>query len=172
MSERKLVSVDEYARMHGISKTKVYAMLNGSLSHCLVKKNGIKYIDISLCGEEEHEHSTFVEQQQAPAQQTERKEEPAQRQEDKEDAEDTARYRAEIERLQKELEEERRYSREKDAKMIELMEKVMQLTENTQTLTARVQEQQVMLQQPNRKTLLISDGTERKGIFGWFRRKK
>ena len=172
MSEKKLVSVDEYARMHGISKSKVYTMLKGSLSHCLVKKGGMKFIDISLCDKPEQEQPTFIEQQQAPEQQTESKEEPAQRKETVEDKEELERYRIEIERLQKELEEERRHSREKDSKMLDLMGRVMELTENTQKLTARVQEQQAMLQQSSGRTLLISDGTERKGLFGWFKRRK
>ena len=169
MSEKKLVSVDEYARIHGISKTKVYTMLKGSLSHCLVKKDGMKFIDISLCDESVKELPTFIEQQQATEQLIESKEEPSQ---EKETVEELERYKTEIERLQKELEEERRHSREKDSKMLDLMGRVIELTENTQKLTARVQEQQVMLQQSSSRTLLISDGTERKGLFGWFKRRK
>ena len=169
MSQQKLVSVDEYARMKGVSKSHIYSLMKGSLADRVVKKNGTKFIDISDRADPEQEKKTSNEKQQTPAQQAESKEE-VEKKEEQQSKE--AEYKAEIERLQKELETEREYSRTKDNKMMELMEKVLELTENTQKLTARVQEQQVMLQQKEQHPILITDGTEKKSWFSRFKRKK
>lgn len=169
MSEQKLVSVDEYAKLKGVSKSYVYSLMKNVLADRVVKKNGTKFIDIAERAEEKKVQQTSNEQQQAPAQQMESNEEPA-KEEEKQTVED--KYKEEIARLQRELEEERKHSREKDTKLLDLMDKVLELTKNTQQLTARVQEQQVMLQQKDQQQILITDGTEKKSWFSRFKRKK
>lgn len=156
MNERKLVSVEEYARLKGISKTSVYSMLKGALTDCLVVKNGIKYIDISEPDKEQEDSSTI-----------EQKQEPTKGSEESFSADE---YKAEIERLRNELEEERRHSRSKDSKLLEMMDKVIKLTENTQILTARIQEQQILIQQ-NQRLLEDNANKPKRSIFQWFRRK-
>lgn len=168
MSDKHLYTIGEYAKLKGVSKTHIYNLLKSTLKECLVIENGVKYIDISKVRESAG-HTNYETQQQATAQQTDSK---VEEQETTREQPNIEEYKIEIERLRTELEEERRFSREKDKKVLELMDKVMQLTENTQTLTARVQEQQVMLQQSKHKALFLTDGEERKGLFGWFRRRK
>lgn len=164
MNERKLVSVEEYARLKGISKTTVYSMLKGALSDCLVVKNGIKYIDISEPTKEQEDSST-IEQKQEPEKGGE---ESAK---DSTESFSADEYKAEIERLRNELEEERRHSRSKDSKLLEMMDKVIKLTENTQILTARIQEQQILIQQ-NQRLLEDNANKPKRSIFQWFRRKQ
>ena len=65
MSQQKLVSVDEYARMKGVSKSHIYSLMKDSLADRVVKKNGTKFIDISDRADQEQEKKTSNEKGRA-----------------------------------------------------------------------------------------------------------
>lgn len=162
MSERKLVSVEEYSRLKGISKTTVYSMLKGSLANRLVVKNGIKYIDISEKNEEDNSNTIETHKTEDAKKTTETNIES--------ESFVIVKYEKEIEQLRKELEDERKHSRDKDNKLLEMMDRVIKLTENTQILTARVQEQQSLIYQ-ERKLLEDNTKEQKKGLLKWIKDK-
>ena len=169
MKDKKLLTIAAYAKKYQVSKTHVYSLLGTTLKDCVVEENGIKYIDESKLPETQVNPSSFAEHQEAPAQHQESKE---QRQEAAQD-QTVAEYKAEIERLKQELAEERRANREKDERVFALMDRVAQLTENTQILMGRVQEQQqrLMSDKKHKQLLLSGEDTEKRGLFSWIRDK-
>lgn len=153
-----IISIDEYAKRNNVSKAYVYSLLKTTMAECVVKKNGVKFIDLDKINkpteenEEEELHNTNTVQ-------------PIY------DRKDIDKYKEEIERLKKELEEERAYNREKDKRILELLDKVMKLTENTQTLTLRIQEQNY-INSVQSNQLLIDKDSKVKDILSFFKRKK
>lgn len=143
-------TVSEYARLCNISKAEVYRRINNEWKSIAVKENGTWCIDTDRNNNDNESKTEEVikdKEEQKPKEET--KLEEAQK---------------EIEKLKRELAQEKERTIENEKRILDMMDKVIKLTENTQVLMARTQEQQ----------LLLTDGKTKKsnGIFGWLKRKK
>ena len=147
---KMLYTVAEYANMLNVKKAEIYKRIDTDLKEMAIKNNGVWYIETDRIGQTEAtEEQTNDSKKQKQTAEEDNKLKEAQK---------------EIERLREQLTQEQEHNRESEKRLLDMMEKVIKLTENTQILMARTQEQQ----------LLLSDGQEkqRKGLFSWLKRKK
>ena len=149
MSDKKYISVSEYAEIKGITKQAVYKQLNNKLKPFLIVVENKKFIDLSALTEEERErfnNGLTTEEQPLNNQ------------------------------IQPFLESQ---IQEKDKIIESLLRQVENLQEQNSKLTDLLHNSQVLL--AAEKKLYIEQGTaaapdavevkEKKGFFGWFRKK-
>lgn len=145
-----LYTVAEYANMLNVKKAEIYKRIDTDLKEMAIKNNGVWYIETDRIGQTEAtEEQTNDSKKQKQTAEEDNKLKEAQK---------------EIERLREQLTQEQEHNRESEKRLLDMMEKVIKLTENTQILMARTQEQQ----------LLLTDGQKqhRNGILSWLKRKK
>ena len=149
MSDKKYISVSEYAEIKGITKQAVYKQLNKKLQPFLIVVENQKFIDLMALTEEERErfnNSLTTDEQPLNNQ------------------------------IQPFLESQ---IEEKDKIIESLLRQVENLQEQNSKLTDLLHNSQVLL--AAEKKLYIEQGTaaapdavevkEKKGFFGWFRKK-
>lgn len=141
-----LLTISEFSKKYKISKQYIIDKLESDYKPYLVIRGKRVYID-----EEKYNSAENQEQQLTIPIDTEskKKEErpiPAEN-------EELVRAREEIAQLKAELEKERQKNNDTQEKLMEMMDKTLKLTENTQILMGRLQEQE---------RLLIASTTERK----------
>lgn len=136
-----------FAEKFGISKDEVYKNLNTTYKAYVTKERGIFYIDEQAARQEQTEVkveetvSTISEEQ-------------------KELNNNNALidgYKAQINELKQELAKEREKNSETEAKLLEMMDKVIKLTENTQILMAQIQSQHQLLIENSKKKRTIRE---------------
>lgn len=136
-----------FAEKFGISKDEVYKNLNTTYKSYVTKERGIFYIDEQAARQEQTEVkveetvSTISEEQ-------------------KELNNNNALidgYKAQINELKQELAKEREKNSETEAKLLEMMDKVIKLTENTQILMAQIQSQHQLLIENSKKKRTIRE---------------
>lgn len=136
-----------FAEKFGIPKDEVYKNLNTTYKAYVTKERGIFYIDEQAARQEQTEVkveetvSTISEEQ-------------------KELNNNNALidgYKAQINELKQELAKEREKNSETEAKLLEMMDKVIKLTENTQILMAQIQSQHQLLIENSKKKRTIRE---------------
>ena len=134
-------TITGFSEKFDIPKDEVIKNLNTTYKAYVTKERGITYID----------------EQAARQEQTEAKIEEAvitTSEEQKEVSDNKALidgYKAQINELKQELAKEREKNSETEAKLLEMMDKVIKLTENTQILMAQIQSQHQQLLIENSK---------------------
>ena len=134
-------TITGFSEKFGIPKDEVIKNLNTTYKAYVMKERGITYID----------------EQAARQEQTEAKIEEAvssTSEEQKKVSNNKALidgYKAQISELKQELAKEREKNSETEAKLLEMMDKVIKLTENTQILMAQIQSQHQQLLIENSK---------------------
>lgn len=136
-------TITGFSEKFGIPKDEVIKNLNTTYKAYVMKERGITYID----------------EQAARQEQTEAKIEEAVSSTSEEQKEVSNNktlidgYKAQISELKQELAKEREKNSETEAKLLEMMDKVIKLTENTQILMAQIQSQhqQLLIENSKRK---------------------
>ena len=140
------MTVAEFAKKQGVSKSSIYNKLNTVYKDCVVVKNGIRYIETdkikatkSTVRQTPVVEQTAIQLDNNDDKQQETVEEDkviAEKEVDKrQTAEEDKKIRAleeEVERLRKELDDERKASKDKETRILDMTEKVIKLTENAQ----------------------------------------
>lgn len=140
-------TITGFAEKFNIPKDEVIKNLNTTYKAYVTKERGITYID----------------EQAARQKQTEAKKEEAVSpvsEEQKEVSDNKALidgYKAQINELKQELAKEREKNSETEAKLLEMMDKVIKLTENTQILMAQIQSQHQLLIENSKKKRTIRE---------------
>lgn len=139
-------TITSFSEKFNIPKDEVIKNLNTTYKEYITKERGITYID----------------EQAARQEQTEVKEETVSTisKEQKEINNNTAlidEYKAQISKLKNELAKEREKNSETEAKLLEMMDKVIKLTENTQILMAQIQSQHQLLIENSKKKRTIRE---------------
>lgn len=138
-------TISGFAEKFGISKDEVYKNLNTTYKAYVTKERGIFYIDEQAARQEE----TKVEETVSTISE-----------EQKELNNNNALiegYKAQINELKQELAKEREKNSETEAKLLEMMDKVIKLTENTQILMAQIQSQHQLLIENSKKKRTIRE---------------
>lgn len=138
----------EFSKKYGIQKEYILENLYTVFSNYIVKEKGIIMLDERAI---EAVNKTSTERKEDRIE----KQEEVKRQTDKENIE-LIRAREEIDRLKAELAEEKESKKETEKRLLDMMEKVLELTDNAQKLTAMVN-----------RNLLLDDGRNKrdKGFF-------
>lgn len=140
-------TITGFSEKFDIPKDEVIKNLNTTYKAYVTKERGITYID----------------EQAARQEQTEAKIEEAvitTSEEQKEVSDNKALidgYKAQINELKQELAKEREKNSETEAKLLEMMDKVIKLTENTQILMAQIQSQHQLLIENSKKKRTIRE---------------
>ena len=140
-------TITGFSEKFGIPKDEVIKNLNTTYKAYVTKERGITYIDEQAARREQEETkikeavSTISEEQ-------------------KELNNNNALidgYKAQINELKQELAKEREKNSETEAKLLEMMDKVIKLTENTQILMAQIQSQHQLLIENSKKKRTIRE---------------
>lgn len=140
-------TITGFSEKFDIPKDEVYKNLNTTYKAYVTKERGIFYIDEQAARQEQTEVkveetvSTISEEQ-------------------KELNNNNALidgYKAQINELKQELAKEREKNSETEAKLLEMMDKVIKLTENTQILMAQIQSQHQLLIENSKKKRTIRE---------------
>lgn len=163
-----LVTVNEFSIKTGIKKNKVYSMIDSELKEFVTRNNGIIYIDIDKYRISISD-SIEIEKNRKNVNDSGKAEETVFYSSNNELQEENNRLKMEINRLEAELTEQRKANIEKDNRIFELIDSIVEITRNTQVLVARTQEQQNLLLKSAEKT---DKPSNKKGILGWIKRKR
>lgn len=134
-------TITGFSEKFGIPKDEVIKNLNMTYKAYITKERGITYIDEQAARQEQTEAK--IEEAVSPVSE-----------EQKEISDNKALidgYKAQISELKQELAKEREKNSETEAKLLEMMDKVIKLTENTQILMAQIQSQHQQLLIENSK---------------------
>ena len=134
-------TITGFSEKFDIPKDEVIKNLNTTYKAYVTKERGITYIDEQAARQEQTEAK--IEEAVIPTSE-----------EQKEVSDNKALidgYKAQINELKQELAKEREKNSETEAKLLEMMDKVIKLTENTQILMAQIQSQHQQLLIENSK---------------------
>ena len=140
-------TITSFSEKFNISKDEVIKNLNTTYKAYVTKERGITYIDEQAARREQEE--TKIEEAVNPV-----------NEEQKEISDNKALidgYKAQINELKQELAKEREKNSETEAKLLEMMDKVIKLTENTQILMAQIQSQHQLLIENSKKKRTIRE---------------
>lgn len=140
-------TITSFSEKFNISKDEVIKNLNTTYKAYVTKERGITYIDEQAARREQEE--TKIEEAVSPV-----------NEEQKEISDNKALidgYKAQINELKQELEKEREKNSETEAKLLEMMDKIIKLTENTQILMAQIQSQHQLLIENSKKKRTIRE---------------
>lgn len=140
-------TITSFSEKFNISKDEVIKNLNTTYKAYVTKERGITYIDEQAARREQEE--TKIEEAVSPV-----------NEEQKEISDNKALidgYKAQINELKQELAKEREKNSETEAKLLEMMDKVIKLTENTQILMAQIQSQHQLLIENSKKKRTIRE---------------
>lgn len=140
-------TITSFSEKFNISKDEVIKNLNTTYKAYVTKERGITYIDEQAARREQEE--TKIEEVVSPV-----------NEEQKEIIDNKALidgYKAQINELKQELAKEREKNSETEAKLLEMMDKVIKLTENTQILMAQIQSQHQLLIENSKKKRTIRE---------------
>lgn len=140
-------TITSFSEKFNISKDEVIKNLNTTYKAYVTKERGITYIDEQAARREQEE--TKIEEAVSPV-----------NEEQKEIIDNKALidgYKAQINELKQELAKEREKNSETEAKLLEMMDKVIKLTENTQILMAQIQSQHQLLIENSKKKRTIRE---------------
>jgi uncharacterized phage infection (PIP) family protein YhgE len=140
-------TITGFSEKFDIPKDEVIKNLNTTYKSYVTKERGITYIDEQAARQKQEE--TKVEETVSTISE-----------EQKELNNNNALidgYKAQISELKQELAKEREKNSETEAKLLEMMDKVIKLTENTQILMAQIQSQHQLLIENNKKKRTIRE---------------
>jgi len=140
-------TITGFSEKFDIPKDEVIKNLNTTYKAYVTKERGITYIDEQAARQKQEE--TKVEETVSTISE-----------EQKELNNNNALidgYKAQISELKQELEKEREKNSETEAKLLEMMDKVIKLTENTQILMAQIQSQHQLLIENSKKKRTIRE---------------
>lgn len=140
-------TITGFSEKFDIPKDKVIKNLNTTYKAYVTKERGITYIDEQAARQKQEE--TKVEETVSTISE-----------EQKELNNNNALidgYKAQINELKQELAKEREKNSETEAKLLEMMDKVIKLTENTQILMAQIQSQHQLLIENSKKKRTIRE---------------
>lgn len=140
-------TITGFSEKFDIPKDEVIKNLNTTYKAYVTKERGITYIDEQAARQEQTEAK--IEEAVIPT-----------REEQKEVSDNKALidgYKAQINELKQELAKEREKNSETEAKLLEMMDKVIKLTENTQILMAQIQSQHQLLIENSKKKRTIRE---------------
>lgn len=140
-------TITGFSEKFNITKDEVIKNLNTTYKAYVTKERGITYIDEQAAWQKQEE--TKVEETVSTISE-----------EQKELNNNNAlidEYKAQINELKQELAKEREKNSETEAKLLEMMDKVIKLTENTQILMAQIQSQHQLLIENSKKKRTIRE---------------
>mgnify|MGYP004527884185 FL=1 len=140
-------TITGFSEKFDIPKDEVIKNLNTTYKAYVTKERGITYIDEQAARQEQTEAK--IEEAVIPTSE-----------EQKEVSDNKALidgYKAQINELKQELAKEREKNSETEAKLLEMMDKVIKLTENTQILMAQIQSQHQLLIENSKKKRTIRE---------------
>ena len=140
-------TITGFSEKFDIPKDEVIKNLNTTYKAYVTKERGITYIDEQAARQKQEE--TKVEETVSTISE-----------EQKELNNNNAlidEYKAQINELKQELAKEREKNSETEAKLLEMMDKVIKLTENTQILMAQIQSQHQLLIENSKKKRTIRE---------------
>lgn len=140
-------TITGFSEKFNIQKDEVIKNLNTTYKAYVTKERGITYID-EQAARQKHEETKVEETVSTISE------------EQKELNNNNALidgYKAQINELKQELAKEREKNSETEAKLLEMMDKVIKLTENTQILMAQIQSQHQLLIETNKKKRTIRE---------------
>lgn len=140
-------TITGFSEKFNIPKDEVIKNLNTTYKAYVTKERGITYIDEQAARQKQEE--TKVEETVSTISE-----------EQKELNNNNALidgYKAQINELKQELAKEREKNSETEAKLLEMMDKVIKLTENTQILMAQIQSQHQLLIENSKKKRTIRE---------------
>lgn len=140
-------TITGFSEKFDIPKDEVIKNLNTTYKAYVTKERGITYIDEQAARQEQTKAK--IEEAVIPTSE-----------EQKEVSDNKALidgYKAQINELKQELAKEREKNSETEAKLLEMMDKVIKLTENTQILMAQIQSQHQLLIENSKKKRTIRE---------------
>lgn len=140
-------TITDFSEKFNIPKDEVKKNLNTTYKAYVMKERGITYIDEQAARQKQTE--TKIEEAVSPVSE-----------EQKEISDNKTLidgYKAQINELKQELAKEREKNSETEAKLLEMMDKVIKLTENTQILMAQIQSQHQLLIENSKKKRTIRE---------------
>lgn len=140
-------TITGFSEKFDIPKDEVIKNLNTTYKAYITKERGITYIDEQAARQKQTEAK--IEEAVSPVSE-----------EQKELNNNNALidgYKAQINELKQELAKEREKNSETEAKLLEMMDKVIKLTENTQILMAQIQSQHQLLIENSKKKRTIRE---------------
>lgn len=140
-------TITGFSEKFNIPKDEVIKNLNTTYKAYVAKERGITYIDEQAARQGRTEEK--IEEAVSPVSE-----------EQKEVSDNKALidgYKAQINELKQELAKEREKNSETEAKLLEMMDKVIKLTENTQILMAQIQSQHQLLIENSKKKRTIRE---------------
>lgn len=140
-------TITGFSEKFNIPKDEVIKNLNTTYKAYVMKERGITYIDEQAARQKQTEAK--IEEAVSPVSE-----------EQKEVSDNKALidgYKAQINELKQELANEREKNSETEAKLLEMMDKVIKLTENTQILMAQIQSQHQLLIENSKKKRTIRE---------------
>lgn len=140
-------TITGFSEKFNIPKDEVIKNLNTTYKAYVMKERGITYIDEQAARQKQTEAK--IEEAVSPVSE-----------EQKEVSDNKALidgYKAQINELKQELAKEREKNSETEAKLLEMMDKVIKLTENTQILMAQIQSQHQLLIENSKKKRTIRE---------------
>lgn len=140
-------TITGFSEKFNIQKDEVIKNLNTTYKAYVTKERGITYID-EQAARQKHEETKVEETVSTISE------------EQKELNNNNALidgYKAQINELKQELAKEREKNSETEAKLLEMIDKVIKLTENTQILMAQIQSQHQLLIENNKKKRTIRE---------------
>lgn len=143
-------TITGFSEKFNIPKDEVIKNLNTTYKAYVTKERGITYIDEQAARKGQTEEK--IEETVSPISEEQEKQ--------KEISDNKALidgYKAQINELKQELAKEREKNSETEAKLLEMMDKVIKLTENTQILMAQIQSQHQLLIENSKKKRTIRE---------------
>lgn len=140
-------TITGFSEKFNIPKDEVIKNLNTTYKAYVMKERGITYID---------EQAARQEQTEAKVEETVSTISEEQKELNNNNALIDG-YKAQINELKQELAKEREKNSETEAKLLEMMDKVIKLTENTQILMAQIQSQHQLLIENSKKKRTIRE---------------
>lgn len=140
-------TITGFSEKFNIPKDEVIKNLNTTYKAYVMKERGITYIDEQAARQKQTEAK--IEEAVSPISE-----------EQKEVSDNKTLidgYKAQINELKNELAKEREKNSETEAKLLEMMDKVIKLTENTQILMAQIQSQHQLLIENSKKKRTIRE---------------
>lgn len=140
-------TITGFSEKFNIPKDEVIKNLNTTYKSYVMKERGITYIDEQAARQKQTEAK--IEEAVSPISE-----------EQKEVSDNKTLidgYKAQINELKNELAKEREKNSETEAKLLEMMDKVIKLTENTQILMAQIQSQHQLLIENSKKKRTIRE---------------
>lgn len=140
-------TITGFSEKFNIPKDEVIKNLNTTYKAYVMKERGITYIDEQAARQKQTEAK--IEEAVSPVSE-----------EQKEVSDNKTLidgYKAQINELKNELAKEREKNSETEAKLLEMMDKVIKLTENTQILMAQIQSQHQLLIENSKKKRTIRE---------------